>query len=241
MNPLSPKPRTAATPMQRFIEQCPRRVVPSRTLLIRSGEAPDALFYVIAGSVEVLIEDEHGKELVLAYLGKGEFFGEMGLLDSTPGRGAYVRARGRSEIAEMAYSRFRQVAASDPVLALELAAQLAARLERATRKLRDLAFIDVSGRILQALGELCEQPDALTHPEGMHIRVSRQELARLVGCSREMAGRVLRTLEEQGTLRAHGKTIVMLGLRPARLLGATAVAQPAAAAMAPRMARTVAA
>lgn len=232
MNPLSPKPRTAATPMQRFIEQCPRRVVPSRTLLIRSGEAPDALFYVIAGSVEVLIEDEHGK---------GEFFGEMGLLDSTPGRGAYVRARGRSEIAEMAYSRFRQVAASDPVLALELAAQLAARLERATRKLRDLAFIDVSGRILQALGELCEQPDALTHPEGMQIRVSRQELARLVGCSREMAGRVLRTLEEQGTLRAHGKTIVMLGLRPARLLGATAVAQPAAAAMAPRMARTVAA
>lgn len=161
-----------------------------RTLLIRSGEAPDALFYVIAGSVEVLIEDEHGKELVLAYLGKDEFFGGMGLLDSTPGRGAYVRAR---------------------------------------------------GRILQALDELCEQPDALTHSEGMQICVSRQELAKLVGCSREMAGRVLRALEEQGTLRARGKTIVMLGLRPARLLGATAVAQPAAAAMAPRMAHTVAA
>jgi CRP/FNR family cyclic AMP-dependent transcriptional regulator len=216
-------------------------VVPSRTLLVRSGEAPDALFYVIAGSVEVLIEDEHGKELVLAYLGKGEFFGEMGLLEATPGRGAYVRARGRTEIAEMAYSRFRQVAATDPVLALELAAQLAARLERATRKLRDLAFIDVSGRILQALGELCEQPDALTHPEGMQIRVSRQELARLVGCSREMAGRVLRTLEEQGTLRARGKTVVMLGVRPARLLAAQAGTQPAAAAMAPRIARTVAA
>jgi CRP/FNR family cyclic AMP-dependent transcriptional regulator len=127
------------------------------------------------------------------------------------------------------------------VLALELAAQLAARLERATRKLRDLAFIDVSGRILQALGELCEQPDALTHPEGMQIRVSRQELARLVGCSREMAGRVLRTLEEQGTLRARGKTVVMLGVRPARLLAAQSGAQPAAAAMAPRIARTVAA
>lgn len=141
----------------------------------------------------------------------------------------------------MAYSRFRQVAASDPVLALELAAQLAARLERATRKLRDLAFIDVSGRILQALGELCEQPDALTHPEGMQIRVSRQELARLVGCSREMAGRVLRTLEEQGTLRARGKTVVMLGVRPARLLAAQAGAQPAAASIAPRIARTVAA
>jgi len=244
MNAPLMKPRVAATPMQRFLDQCPRRVVPSRTLLIRSGEAPDALYYVLSGTVEVLVEDEHGKELVLAYLGKGEFFGEMSLLESTPGRGAYVRARGRTEIAEMAYSRFRQVAASDPVLALELAAQLASRLERATRKLRDLAFIDVSGRILQALGELCDQPEALTHPEGMQIRVSRQELSRLVGCSREMAGRVLRTLEEQGTLRAKGKTIVMLGMRPERLLAAAsgihAGPQPAALT-AVRMARNAAA
>jgi len=138
----------------------------------------------------------------------------------------------------MAYSCCLQVAASNPVLALELAAQLAARLERATRKLRDLAFIDVSGRILQALGE---QPDALTHPRGMQIQVSRQELARRVGCSREMAGRVLRTLKERGTLRTRGETVVMPGVRPARLLAAQTVAQLAAASMAPRMARTVAA
>jgi len=65
-------------------------VVPSRTLLVRSGEAPNALFYVLAESVEVLIEDEHGKELVLAYLGKGEFFGELGLLEAALGRGAHV-------------------------------------------------------------------------------------------------------------------------------------------------------
>jgi len=129
-------------------------VVPSRALLTRLGEAPDELLYAIASSVEVLIDDENGKELVLAYLGKGELFGETGLLDSTLGRGAYGRALSRSEIAEMVYSRFRQVAASDPVLALELVAQLAARLERATRKLHDLAFIDVSGRTLRALGEL---------------------------------------------------------------------------------------
>jgi CRP/FNR family cyclic AMP-dependent transcriptional regulator len=240
MNSPNPKTRALATPMQRFLEQCPRRVVPSRTVLVRSGEAPEALYYVLSGSVEVLIEDEHGKELVLAYLGRGEFFGEMGLLEATPGRGAYVRARGRTEIAEMAYSRFRQVAITDPVLALELAAQLAARLERATRKLRDLAFIDVSGRILQTLGELCEQPDALTHPDGMQIRVSRQDLARLVGCSREMAGRVLKTLEEQGKLRAHGKTVVVLGVRPARLQKLQPGLQAPAAAAA-RMERTVAA
>jgi len=54
----------------------------------------------------------------------------------------------------------------------------------------------------------------MTHPEGMQIKVSRQELSRLVGCSREMAGRVLKVLEEQGLLRAKGKTIVVYNVRP---------------------------
>jgi CRP/FNR family cyclic AMP-dependent transcriptional regulator len=62
--------------------------------------------------------------------------------------------------------------------------------------------------------DLCSEPDAMTHPEGMQIKVSRQELSRLVGCSREMAGRVLKVLEDQGLLRATGKTIVVFGARP---------------------------
>jgi len=62
--------------------------------------------------------------------------------------------------------------------------------------------------------DLCSEPDAMTHPDGMQIKVSRQELSRLVGCSREMAGRVLKVLEEQGLLRARGKTIVVHGVRP---------------------------
>jgi CRP/FNR family cyclic AMP-dependent transcriptional regulator len=62
--------------------------------------------------------------------------------------------------------------------------------------------------------DLCGEPDAMTHPEGMQIKVSRQELSRLVGCSREMAGRVLKALEDQGLLRATGKTIVVFNARP---------------------------
>jgi CRP/FNR family cyclic AMP-dependent transcriptional regulator len=72
----------------------------------------------------------------------------------------------------------------------------------------------------------------MTHPEGMQIKVSRQELSRLVGCSREMAGRVLKVLEEQGLLTARGKTIVVFGARPkvkARALPETAKAAAAAA------------
>jgi CRP/FNR family cyclic AMP-dependent transcriptional regulator len=62
--------------------------------------------------------------------------------------------------------------------------------------------------------DLCNEPEAMTHPQGMQIKVSRQELSRLVGCSREMAGRVLKALEDQGLLKATGKTIVVYGARP---------------------------
>ena len=62
--------------------------------------------------------------------------------------------------------------------------------------------------------DLCNEPEAMTHPQGMQIKVSRQELSRLVGCSREMAGRVLKALEDQGLLKATGKTIVVFGARP---------------------------
>ena len=96
----------------------------------------------------------------------------------------------------------------------ELATQLATRLDRTNRKLGDLAFVDVTGRVAHAIMDLCNEPDAMTHPEGMQIKVSRQELSRLIGCSREMAGRVLKVLEDQGLLRATGKTIVVFNARP---------------------------
>jgi CRP/FNR family cyclic AMP-dependent transcriptional regulator len=69
--------------------------------------------------------------------------------------------------------------------------------------------MDVTSRISSTLIDLCDEPDAMSHPQGTQIRVSRQELARIVGCSREMAGRVLKQLEEQGVLHARGKTVVV--------------------------------
>jgi CRP/FNR family cyclic AMP-dependent transcriptional regulator len=69
--------------------------------------------------------------------------------------------------------------------------------------------MDVSGRILRTLHELCEEPGALSHPQGTQIRVSRQEISRIVGCSREMAGRVLKQMQADGLLHARGKTVVV--------------------------------
>src|SRR6202021_639854 len=200
--------------INRFLSYCRIRTVPSKTVIIHAGDLPDILYYIISGSVEVMIEDEDGNEMVLAYLNKGQFFGEMGLFYEQPTRSAWVRTRQQSELAEMTYPRFRQIAAESPGLIFELATQLATRLDRTNRKLGDLAFVDVTGRVAHAIMDLCGDPNDMTQPEGMQIKVSRQELSRLVGCSREMAGRVLKVLEEQGLLRATGKTIVVFNARP---------------------------
>jgi CRP/FNR family cyclic AMP-dependent transcriptional regulator len=208
------KPLSDIPAINRFLSYCRIRTVPSKTVVIHAGDLPDVLYYIISGSVEVMIEDEEGNEMVLAYLNKGQFFGEMGLFYEQPTRTAWVRTRGQCELAEMTYPRFRQIAAESPGLIFELATQLATRLDRTNRKLGDLAFVDVTGRVAHAIMDLCGEPDAMTHPEGMQIKVSRQELSRLVGCSREMAGRVLKVLEEQGLLRATGKTIVVFNARP---------------------------
>jgi CRP/FNR family cyclic AMP-dependent transcriptional regulator len=208
LRPLSDVPA-----INRFLSYCRVRTIPGKTVMIHAGDLPDVLYYIVDGSVEVMIEDEDGNEMVLAYLNKGQFFGEMGLFYEQPTRSAWVRTRAESEIAEMTYPRFRQIASESPGLIFELATQLATRLDRTNRKLGDLAFVDVTGRVAHAIMDLCREPDAMTHPDGMQIKVSRQELSRLVGCSREMAGRVLKVLEDQGLVRASGKTIVVFNAR----------------------------
>jgi CRP/FNR family cyclic AMP-dependent transcriptional regulator len=197
----------------RFLEHCHRKHYPSRSVIIHAGDAPDTLYYIIEGSVSVMIEDEDDHEIVLAYLNPGDFFGEMGLFGEE-GRAAWVVARQPCTIAEMTYVEFRRLAHEDAEILFALASQMASRLRETNRKVMDLAYVDVTGRIAHTLLQLSKQPDAMTHPDGMQIRITRQELAKMVGCSREMAGRVLKELEEEGLLTARGKTIVLFGTRP---------------------------
>jgi len=199
--------------IQSFLEHCHRRRYPSKSLIIYAGDKPDVLYYIVDGSVTVLIEDDSGHEIVLAYLNAGDFFGEMGLFKDLDNRSAFVRARSQCELAEISYPRFRQMSEKDPKILFELATQMATRLQKTSRKVGDLAFMDVTGRVARTLIDLCKEPDAMTHPDGMQIRITRQELGRIVGCSREMVGRVLKTLEEQGLITAAGKTIVVFNTR----------------------------
>jgi CRP/FNR family cyclic AMP-dependent transcriptional regulator len=182
-------------------------------VIIYAGDQPDVLYYIVAGSVTVLIEDEDGHEIVLAYLNPGDFFGEMGLFGEDSNRSAWVRTRTQCELAEISYARYRQLTVEDPAIVFALAGQMAARLRSTSRKVSDLAFLDVTGRVARTLLDLCKQPDAMTHPDGMQIKITRQEIGRIVGCSREMVGRVLKSLEEQGLISAKGKTMVVYGTR----------------------------
>lgn len=195
--------------IRRLLEHSHRHRYPPRATLIRQGGPSDELYYLISGSVTVLLEDNEGHEIVLAYLHPGDFFGEVGLFNRDVRRTALVRARGRCEIACISYARLRALPDLFPQLLMVMSSQLASRLRTTNRKLGNLAFMDVSGRIARALIDLCREPEAVVLPAGVQIRVSRQELSRLVGCSREMVGRVLKEMEAQQLVAVSGKTIVV--------------------------------
>jgi CRP/FNR family cyclic AMP-dependent transcriptional regulator len=149
----------------------------------------------------------------MAYLNAGDFFGEMGLFDSLNSRSAWIKTKTECEVAEISYSKFREITQNDARILYFIGEQMATRLRNTTRKVGDLAFLDVTGRVARTLLDLCKQPDAMTHPDGMQIKITRQEIGRIVGCSREMVGRVLKGLEEQGLVSVKGKTMVVYGSR----------------------------
>ncbi len=199
--------------IRRFLEHCHRRTYPPKTVIINAGDYSEELYYLVKGSVSVLIEDDNGHEIVLAYLNEGDFFGEIGMFDEKRERSAWVRARSPCEVASISYERLRSLSAELPEVLYAMLSQLALRLRNTSRKVGDLAFMDVSGRVARTLLDLCKQPDAMTHPDGMQIRITRQELGRIAGCSREMVGRVLKNLEEEHLISVSGKTIVVFGAR----------------------------
>jgi CRP/FNR family cyclic AMP-dependent transcriptional regulator len=209
----TPSETTGIQSLDKFLEHCHKRHYPTKSTIIYADDKPDVLYFILDGSVSVLIEDSDGREIVLAYLNKGDFFGEMGLFDEQHSRSAWVRSRTSCEVAEISYTKFRQVAQDHSDIVFTMASQMAARLRITSRKVSDLAFMDVSGRVARTLLDLCKQPDAMTHPDGMQIRITRQEIGKIVGCSREMVGRVLKSMEEQGLISVKGKTIVVFGTR----------------------------
>src|SRR5688572_2862140 len=208
---------TAITPhindLENFLSNAHRRKYPNKTTIIHEGDKCETLYYIVSGSVSVILEDEEGKEAVITYLNPGDFFGEMGLFENKEVRSACVRTKTECEIAEISYANFNVYSRQHPEILYVIGRQMASRLRNTTKRVADLSFLDVTGRIASILLELSKQPDAMTHPDGMQIKITRQEIGRIINCSREMAGRVLKDLEDQGLIEVKGKTIVVYGTR----------------------------
>lgn len=189
---------------------------PNRSCIVNQGDKADRLFFIVKGAATVSVEEE-GKNMIVSYLNTGDFFGELGFfnvgvpLDSF--RTASVHTKVESTIAEISYDDFHKLVHQYPEVLYILAGQMASRLSQTTRKVTGLTFIDTAGRVARTLLDLCKQPDAMTHPDGMQIRVTRQEIGNLAGCSREMVGRVLKDMEDQGLVSVTGRSIVVFGTR----------------------------
>lgn len=203
--------------LENLLKHSHRKTYDAKKIIIHEGDVSNSLYYIIEGSVSVQAENETGDEIILAHLNQGDFFGEAGLFDfdneKEGKRTAWVLARSKSVIAEISYDQFRQIVSEDPAVMFLLTSQIFNRLKKTSLKVRDLIFLDVKGRIAHCLLELSDEPDAMTHPDGMQIKITRQDIAKMVGCSREMAGRVLKELEDEDLISAHGKTIVVFGTR----------------------------
>ncbi|KRG42246.1 transcriptional regulator [Stenotrophomonas pictorum JCM 9942] len=204
--------------IERFLAHSHRRRYPTRTDVFRPGDPAGTLYYVISGSVSIIAEEDDDRELVLGYFGAGEFVGEMGLFIESDKREVILRTRTPCELAEISYERLHQLflgplSTDAPKLLYAIGSQISRRLLHTSRKASRLAFLDVTDRIIRTLHDLAKEPESMSHPQGTQLRVSRQEIARLVGCSREMAGRVLKKLQVDGILHARGKTVVLYGTR----------------------------
>ena len=208
------KPPLSEESLNNFLSYCVRRKFPKKGIIFRKGDAAKSLHYILNGSVTISVADEDGREVILAYLHKGEFIGEIGLFIPNTERSAMVRARTECELAEISYDRFNELVKKElrdqhaEILNL-VGFQLSERLLKSSDRINLLTSMDVAGRIARTLLDLCHEPQAMTHPEGTQIHISRQEIGRIVSCSRETVGRVLKKMTEEGMIEVKGMDIVV--------------------------------
>ncbi len=204
--------------MERFLSFCKKRTYPKKGIIFRAGDEADTLYLLLKGSVSVVAKDDDNNEIVLAYLNSGDFIGEMGLFFKCGGRTATIRARTECELAAIQYDRLRTLFTNElkeeqATLLTAVGIQLSERLLKASSRVSRLTSMDVSGRIAQTLLDMCHEPQAMSHPQGTQIHMSRQEIARIVGCSRETVGRILKQMADDGMIEVKGMDIVVFHSR----------------------------
>jgi CRP/FNR family cyclic AMP-dependent transcriptional regulator len=173
--------------------------------IIGAGDPTDSLYIVIHGRLKVLMRDEQGREVILAILGPGEFFGEMGLLDDSP-RSASVVTLEPCELLRISKADFKRCLATNFELSLMVMRGLVKRLREADQKIGSLALMDVYGRVARLLLEMAEEIDG---EQVVVKKLSKQDIAKMIGASREMVSRVMKDLELGGYIEVRGRSVVL--------------------------------
>ncbi|CAN7292208.1 Crp/Fnr family transcriptional regulator [Acidovorax sp. Leaf78] len=167
--------------------------------LVEQGQKSDALFILLTGRARVMTSDSRGREVILATLSPGDYLGEMSIIDNEP-HSATVRAEVQTDVLMLGRTEFARCLTENASMSLVVMRGLVKRLRHADRKIESLALLDVYGRVAHALLDFAV-PDA----QGQLIikdKISRQDLAKMVGASREMVSRVMKDLEERGFIEA---------------------------------------
>ena len=173
--------------------------------IIGAGDPTDSLYIVIHGRLKVLMSDEQGREVILSILGPGEFFGEMGLLDDSP-RSASVVTLEPCELLTISKTDFKRSLAENSDLSLTVMRGLVKRLREADQKIGSLALMDVYGRVARLLLEMAEEVNG---EKVVVKKLSKQDIAKMIGASREMVSRVMKDLQVGGYIEARGHSIVL--------------------------------
>ncbi len=182
------------------------RKVARGAAILHAGDRTDFVYFVLSGMLKVLVSDEEGREVILSNLGPGEFFGEMGVLDDNP-RSATVIASTPCELIVISKTDFKRCLAENFDVSLYIMRNLVKRLRNADRKIESLALMDVYGRVARLLLEMAEK-DA----EGQQVvlrKISKQDIAKMIGASREMVSRVMKDLQLRGLIEEGNGRILL--------------------------------
>ncbi len=191
----------------RMLQPCLQlRSYPRNSLIMRAGEETDALYIILSGRVKILIPDEEGHEVILAFMGPNEFFGEMGLLDDQP-RSASVETIESCEMLRFSKTGFIACLKDNFDLAMIIIRNLVKRLRDADRSIESLALIDVYGRVARLLLDQAQEINGLWI---VKQAPPKQEMARMIGASREMVSRVMKDLQQRGYIRMEKRKVVLL-------------------------------
>ena len=182
-----------------------RKSATRATTIMAGGDATDSLYIVLSGRLKVMMSDADGKEVILSILGPGEFFGEMGLIDDAP-RSASVVTLEPCELLYLSKRDFKKCLAENFEMAMAVMRGLVRRLREADRKIGSLALLDVYGRVARLLLDMAEDVNG---EKIVTKRLPKQDIAKMIGASREMVSRVMKDLQVGGYIEMRGSNIVL--------------------------------